>query len=105
MLDPLMRVKHSLDHEPSIYASIQPIQGQAAGAEEESGGTYVEKPGRHAGAGKRLVVWRLTGKYLEYSLVKRTVFHFKACLFSPDTKRGERGTKMLATNERRFDCQ
>jgi hypothetical protein len=79
--------------------------GAGSRSRRRSGGTYVEKPGRHAGAGKHLVRWRLTGKYLEYSLVEPTVFHFEACLFSSDAKRGERATKMLATNERRFDCQ
>jgi hypothetical protein len=82
MLDPLVRVKHSLDYEPSIYGDGgRPYRGRQR--EQKKIGRYVlyvEKPGRQTGDGK-LVIWRLTGKYLEYSLVKLTVFQLQGVSF------------------------
>lgn len=81
-----MRVKHGLDHGPSTYG-MEVVRTVYAGVSRGSrSSTYVEKPGRHAGAGKHLVIWRLTGKNLEYSLVKLTAFPFEACPFRPMPK-------------------
>jgi hypothetical protein len=54
-------------------------------------------------------LWRLTGKYLEYSLVKLTVFHFKACLFFSFFSRCPKGENVpLKSGKRRkegLNCQ
>lgn len=68
---------------------MQSIQGQAAGAEEEdSGGTYVGKAGPACRFWEASAHRRLTDKYVEYFLVKLTVFHFKACLFFARCQKG-----------------
>jgi hypothetical protein len=82
--------------------------GAGSRSRRSSGGTYVAKPGRDAGAGKHLVIGHMAinGQVPRIFPSQADSIPLQAVsLFYPDAKRGERATKMLATNEGRFDCQ
>jgi hypothetical protein len=98
-----MQVKRSFDREPWV-SSIQSVQGQAAGGADDREVRMLKSRAGMPDLGSICDYMEINGQIPRIFPSQANSIPLPRPVFSPDAKRGECATKMLAVNEPRFDC-